>query len=655
MSETPHSAYRQTPELSIIIPVYNGGSFFRDTIGSLLGQTLERSRFEIILVDDGSTDGSAEYCDKLAASHPDFVRVFHQPNSGSPAGPRNKGARLARGEYVFFVDADDLVPAESFEHMLLHAHDKQFDIGVFKVDGSSWGLTYDGLFDQPQDNCTVFNSRIMNSLGPYKLFRRSLILDNNLTFPEGILYEDLPFVLECYLNARSISIITDKVYYTYSARTDGGSISQGVGAKRLDEQIEGIAHYFRVASRYATPQECPHIFVRGYRYLDYALPHLFDQKRTDLLEKAARDARSYYCDQVRSLMPFSQMTRIDTLIAGKTDLLRSIVKRQPLLSFNGQTDVAPPSYQLHTLNRKGLYAIEAEHVAPIPPDFGWGRPKLENPQIVHNLITHASLEADSVCFEGRLQLLRACAGIPESAQLRSSLGNSHPASFTVESARIVYADVWHIVLSWQATMPLSTLEPKDDKRQAIHFYLDVDLPSGQTVESRFGKDRLDGVFSTFAKQAVTSGAWLFAPTETSSKNLSLNAVPLALARSLANPPSLRLEKKVFSTLLYINGGLGFDNYPGTEITLQFIDESGSCIQKETLKKSARRGDRAFFGSADVTSLRKGRYELSLSVEIANATLDLEGHASNTGREEIKRFARTYSLDTAFKPAMLTIS
>jgi len=134
-----------------------------------------------------------------------------------------------------------------------------------------------------------------------------------------------------------------------------------------------------------------------------------------------------------------------------------------------------------------------------------------------------------------------------------------------------------------------------------------------------------------------------------------STVTLALARSLANPPSLHLEKKVFSTLLYINGELGFDNYPGTEITLQFVDESGSCIQKETLKKSARRGDRAFFGSADVTSLRKGRYELSLSVEIANATLDLEGHASNTGREEIKRLVRTYSLDTAFKPAMLTIS
>ena len=632
-----------TPELSVVIPLYNGGAYFRATMESLLAQTLERSRFEVVIVDDGSTDDSAAYCDRLAAEHPGFIRVFHQENSGSPAGPRNDGARLARGEYIFFVDADDLVPPASFENMLRHARDKQLDIGVFKVDASSWNQTYGGLFDHPQDDCRVDNSPIMNSLGPYKLIRRSIIVDNDLRFPENILYEDLPFVLECYLHATRISIITDMVYYVYCARDDGGSISQGVGEKHLDEQVEGVAHYFKVASRYASSAQCPHIFLRGYRYLDYALPHIINQKRDDLLARSIEVAREHYCDQVRSLMPFSMMSRIDVLVSEQTALLASIIRQQPLLAFTGRTGSGEATtYELRALKEQKGYPEKPDFAHTLPANCGWGRPQLENPQIAHCLINGAKLNDDSISFSGQLQILMACSGAPAEARLRSSLNTTAPASMEFHLSERVYADVWHVKASWSARMPLANLQPEDPSKQTLHFYLDVDLPSGKTIEIRFGKDRLAGVFGQFARQASVSSTWVFTPTETAAKNMSLNAVPLAIAKS----PSLSLGLGTSRHAVCVNadGLLTFDNLPDTRIELSLIDRNGQTIAQTKLAKGTRRGDRRFQGSLVLPKLEKGRYSLVLAIKLGNTSLSIPLNSARIDSPQARRLFTPYLLE-----------
>ena len=98
------------PKISIISTVYNTGVYLRPAVESILAQTF--TDFELLLVDDGSNDGSAEVCDALAAQDA-RIRVFHQPNGG-PAHARNTGLDNARGDYIGMVDSDDLIEPTMF-------------------------------------------------------------------------------------------------------------------------------------------------------------------------------------------------------------------------------------------------------------------------------------------------------------------------------------------------------------------------------------------------------------------------------------------------------------------------------------------------------------------------------------------------------------
>ena len=100
--------------VSIIIPVYNAGEYLAETLDSVLSQTY--SNLEIILVDDGSTDGSGEYCDRIKESDC-RIKVFHKENGGA-AEARNYALERVNGDYVVFIDSDDLVKPDYIENMV---------------------------------------------------------------------------------------------------------------------------------------------------------------------------------------------------------------------------------------------------------------------------------------------------------------------------------------------------------------------------------------------------------------------------------------------------------------------------------------------------------------------------------------------------------
>src|SRR3954471_21039834 len=121
-------------KVSAIVPVYNPGAGIDECISTLLDQSLSATDYEVIFVDDGSTDGTGERLDDLAAAHAN-VHVRHIPNSGWPGRPRNLGLDDAKGEFVYFVDNDDRIGREALERLYERAVRDAADVVVGKVVG----------------------------------------------------------------------------------------------------------------------------------------------------------------------------------------------------------------------------------------------------------------------------------------------------------------------------------------------------------------------------------------------------------------------------------------------------------------------------------------------------------------------------------------
>jgi poly(ribitol-phosphate) beta-N-acetylglucosaminyltransferase len=205
------------PKVSVIVPVYNPGPHIDDCIESLLGQTMPADELELIFVDDGSTDATPARLDALAERHR-HVQVRHIPNSGWPGKPRNIGLDMASGDYVFFVDNDDWLVHDALERLHATAVQDRADIVIGKVVGHRKGVPL-RLFQANRHAITFDSDLLLGLLTPHKLFRRRLLDEHGLRFPEGRRrLEDHILVVGAYFAAERISVLADRPAYHWMRR-----------------------------------------------------------------------------------------------------------------------------------------------------------------------------------------------------------------------------------------------------------------------------------------------------------------------------------------------------------------------------------------------------------------------------------------------------
>ena len=217
------------PAVSVVVPVFNPGPDVDRCLESLLGQSLKE--LELIFVDDGSTDGTPERLEALAAEHP-HVRLERIPNSGWPGRPRNIGMDLARGEYVYFVDDDDWLEPDALERMHAAAQADSADIVIGKVVGHGKTVPR-GIFRETLHAAPFDSTRLLGLLTPHKLFRRALLVEHGIRFPEGRRrLEDHLFVVHAYFHANGISVLADRPYYHWTTRTG----TQNASHQQLDPE-----------------------------------------------------------------------------------------------------------------------------------------------------------------------------------------------------------------------------------------------------------------------------------------------------------------------------------------------------------------------------------------------------------------------------------
>lgn len=221
---------------SIVVPVWNPGPNLIRCVDSLLAQTMAAEDYEIVMVDDGSTDGTADRIDALAKANPGHVRVVHTPASGWPGRPRNIGTDISRGAYVHYVDNDDILPPYALESMYHAAEETNADVIMGRPASDFRGVNQ-AIYRRQLRGVTLREvPDLVETTTPHKMFRRGFLNQHGIRFPEALPHEDQIFMMRAYIQAASITVLNDRCYYFYLRRL-------GSGRNAGDRSIDPDAHF----------------------------------------------------------------------------------------------------------------------------------------------------------------------------------------------------------------------------------------------------------------------------------------------------------------------------------------------------------------------------------------------------------------------------
>lgn len=227
--------------ISIIVPIYNVKDYLCECIDSILNQTY--TDLEILLVDDGSTDGSGEICDRYKTLD-SRIQVLHKKNGGL-ADARNAGIKIATGRYIGFVDSDDYIHPRMYELLYDSCERNQAEIAMCKfqtfentVVECKYVRQASKCFTRDEILSAYINENTKELITPSvwsKLFRRDCI--EGLEFPIGKLCEDIVFTAKAFYNANKVIYLEMELYY-YRQRAGSIMSDSSVLVRRIREELE---------------------------------------------------------------------------------------------------------------------------------------------------------------------------------------------------------------------------------------------------------------------------------------------------------------------------------------------------------------------------------------------------------------------------------
>lgn len=226
---------------SVIIPVYNVENYLHECVDSIVNQTCQD--FELILIDNGSTDSSGKICDEYAAKYPN-VRVKHLMPNIMASGARNEGQALAKGEYILFIDSDDYYIDNKvfeklkektltnpdvvlFNHMNFFEKTGTYGKKLYNMDVDTEGRSAVDICNELIDKDSYYNSAWS------KAIKRSILVDNDIHFTPGLTVEDNDWYYRVVLHLKSIAIVNESLY-VYRRRTSGSITSSGTIKNTID-------------------------------------------------------------------------------------------------------------------------------------------------------------------------------------------------------------------------------------------------------------------------------------------------------------------------------------------------------------------------------------------------------------------------------------
>ncbi|NRQ35566.1 glycosyltransferase family 2 protein [Nonomuraea sp. NN258] len=360
-------------KVSVIVNVHNPGADADACIRSALEQTLPADDYEVIFVDDGSADGTAERLDTIAAVRRN-ARVLHLPYGGSPGRARNAGLAQAVGDYVFFLGQADRLERDALAHMYDRAVETDADVLVGRLVRDSGPPTV--AFERSTARADIVHDRLLTLLVPQQLFRRAFLEEHELGFavPGGAVAEQA-FVMRAYLQAKVIAVLAERLCchlggspeppeepeaVARELRTLLDDVDTYVGPGRQRDRIYG--HWFRsvvtrplLTSRFANSS------------LDRSV--LFRVIQELVLERFPERLERYLPVQLRAVAALVRIGRLDQIV-----MLSNSSKRAGL-----RTDLTEVRWDKHVLvlgltvevlagdGQPDTYLVDGERLHWIPP------------------------------------------------------------------------------------------------------------------------------------------------------------------------------------------------------------------------------------------------------------------------------------------------
>lgn len=223
--------------ISIIVPIYNVAPFIEECLQSLWKQDLDEDEYEVVIINDGSTDKSLSIAQEICSNHTN-VQIISQENKGLSMA-RNAGVEIAQGDCIWFVDADDWIAPNCLKKI----SQQMEGLDVLAIAANSFSEAGVSHFSYPE-TMSIPGFKFMEkwqdqlkACAPFYIFRRSFLQDNQLSFFPGIFHEDNEFTPRAITLAKSIAACQNSYY---QRRIRSGSITSSVNPKRPMDIIVGM-------------------------------------------------------------------------------------------------------------------------------------------------------------------------------------------------------------------------------------------------------------------------------------------------------------------------------------------------------------------------------------------------------------------------------
>lgn len=295
-------------EVSIIVPVYNVEKYLNRCVESLLNQTYKN--IEIILVNDASPDNSIAIMKEYEKKYPDIIKCIYLTKNVRQGGARNRGLKIAKGKFICFVDSDDWVDSDYIDKLYNKACNTNSDIVYCNyklVDDSGREDIRTDFYEQQIGNRTLSKRKmsfLLTGTGPcWCIIKKEILIENNLLFPEQMLYEDMAICPLFAQYAKRMDYVEDTYYYYYQREN---SVVHDVDADFQEDEAKAILHLYNECEKrkinLEMPVELEAVFTKYYYawgindcfFGKYSVP----PKRfiRNLVEEIHKIYPKYYCN-----------------------------------------------------------------------------------------------------------------------------------------------------------------------------------------------------------------------------------------------------------------------------------------------------------------------------------------------------------------------